>query len=149
MGIEMQITRYVVHEKTFIVRDLDMERVAQKKVEKRASKLPPEKREIFLRISEALGAAVIWERLNSHVFEALSSANPMTKAGNIYQLHEDINRVLNRIEKWVRRNSTFSEEKVKEFAANIHRSSKSICRLFDQNATCWKKRSEAVVLEHV
>jgi hypothetical protein len=149
MGVEFQVSRYVVEERTFIVRDLDMERVAQKKVEQRARKLPAMQQEVFRRLTDVLGSVIVWDRLDRHVMEALTSASPKKKAGNIYLLQEDINTILNRIEKWVRRNRDFSDEKVREFAVNIYRSSKSICRMFDQNATCWKKGAEEAVAANV
>jgi hypothetical protein len=149
MGLELQASKYIVGERTFIVRDLDMERVATKKVEQRAKKLPANKQEVFRRLTDVLGSVILWERFNRHVNDALTSTTPLKRGGNIYDLEEDINKVLNRIEKWVRRNREFSDEKVKEFAINIYRSSKSICRMFDQNATCWKKGAEEAVAANV
>ena len=149
MGVEFQVHRYIVEERIFIVRDLEMERVAQKKVAQRAKNLSPSQQKVFGLLTDALGSAILWDRLDRHVMDALTSAKPMKKAGNIYKLQEDINKVLNRAENWVRKNQSFSDEEVKAFAVKIFRSSKSICGIFDKNATCWRRGAEQLVAANV
>jgi hypothetical protein len=149
MQMEATSHRYIVREKTFIVNDLDMERVAQKKVGRHLQKLNPDQQEAFARVARAIVSVIIWKRFNQHVLDALTSVNPMGRSGNIYQLQQDINKILRRTERWVSRKKTFSDAEVREFAVNIYRSSKSICRIFDRQATCWEQEAESKVSANV
>lgn len=149
MYAEAKLSRYTLEHKTFIIKDLDMERAAQKKVGRRIKNMNPKQREVFTRVTQALGSVVIWKRFNKYVSDAVTTTNPRRMHGNIYDMLRDINTIINRTEKWVRNKKTFTESEINEYTINILRGAKSICRVFDRNATCWEREAEKKVIQHV
>ena len=141
--------RYNHQGKTYFLDDLDMKRVAYKKTQKFLDKLPPEKREVFEKIWNAISSALKWENFSAHVENALLKDRPYLVRGNMYDLLEQINKIIRRIDGWVRRNIKYTKNKVQEFAIQLHKAARSICRVFDENATCWLPQSEKIVADNV
>ncbi|MEJ1157477.1 hypothetical protein [Prosthecomicrobium sp. N25] len=140
--------RYAKDDKVYIVEHLDMARLVSAKIDRIAAKLTDTKRQVFLRIARALSAAVRWNLLTDHVTSALTGPEPLLLRGNIYDLQGNFNAILRRAERWVRRNSEFGEEKVRDFALDLLKASRSFCRVFDRAATCWKSDSETIVTQN-
>jgi len=146
-GGEMQ-RRFIVKGKTYIVDDLDMERVAAKKVQRIEKRLPPAKKEIFHEIMQKIGSVIIWSKFSEHVEAALREEIPLKKRGNYYDLMEGLNKIAKRTERWLQRNQTFTKEKIEEHVIIQIKLSRSICRIFDTNATCWNTKNLAILLNN-
>lgn len=141
--------RFVVRGKVYYLQDLDMQRVAAKKSQKYLVRLPEDKRHAFETILGAISEALKWEELNAHVERAILQGKPQLIRGNIYDLQEQINTILRRVDRWVRRNQTFTQDKMREFVVAIYKSARSICRIFDRTATCWENESSRIVIAYV
>lgn len=141
--------RYVNEGKTYIVPNLDMERDASKKAQRRLDKLDGQRREVFLRIWDGIRLSIDWDRFSGYVETSLKSVVPNKRPLNIYDLGRRLNRLIAKVDNWVRRNSVFSNEKVLEFALQVLKIGRSICRRLDPNATCWKNNSKEIVEDHV
>lgn len=135
------MAEYKLGDKTFFVDEVDMHRVASKKIDKAAQKLPAEKREQFLKVFEILEELILWERFTAHVEDSLQSPSPSTKRGNIYDLQEGINKLAKKVSNWVLRNQNIDDKKVREYVVQLVGPARSICRYLDANATCWDVRA--------
>ena len=128
-----------VGHRKFVIDELDMRRLASRKAARATRKMSPEQAAAYLKLVDLFERAIIWERFTAHVADALDYTNPLAARFNIYDLNRRLNRVLADIQRWVWRNRTFSEEKIKEFAAQVMPAAKSVCTVFDRAASCWRK----------
>jgi hypothetical protein len=135
-----QREKYVRDGKTYFA-DLDLERAAVRNADRLARKMPPDKKEAFLFIADRIRRAIIWERFRGHVIDSLQTADPSRRPFNIYDLQRRMNKVLRDSSRWVWRNQSFGEAKLREYTAQLALASLSICRLIDKAATCWDKRA--------
>jgi len=135
--------KYMRDDGKVFLADLNLERAAARSVDRLARKMPPEKRDAFLYVTGIIRRSIVWDRFRGHVEESLQTTKPNERPFNIYDLQRRMNRILADSSRWVWRNESFGEEKLREYTAQLANASLSICRLIDKAATCWDKRALA------
>lgn len=137
--------KYLRNDGKVFFADLDLERAAVQSADRLARKMPPDKREAFMFVTDAIRRSIVWDQFRQHVEESLHATKPRERPFNIYDLQRRLNKVLADSSRWVWRNQSFSDAKLREYTAQLASASLSICRLIDKSATCWDKRALAEI----
>ncbi len=124
------------------IANYNIKREIQKRAERAAKRVPliadDAARELFL----DLVAEVAGDLNEGQVVQELTDHFAQTKAKgktpSLTNINTSVNRVFRKAINWSKRNSNASEVKKAEFTAQIKVAARSCCRMFDQQATCWK-----------
>ena len=117
------------------VKRLDMERYTAHKVDQFTKNLGIDKKEFAQTIFHHVSDMVKWSKFNDHVLFSLEHDKPLRISKNIYELQRDIKAIVKKTVNRIRQSDIKKSEK--ELILETALIGRSLCRLIDDNATCW------------
>jgi hypothetical protein len=120
----------------------DIRREIQKRADRRAKGFPLKEnfisQQLFLSLvrtlTEDLIEGEVVRELNRHLEEASNEG----KAPSLTYINTSVNKIFKKVQNWSVRNPYAEDLEKSEFSIQIKKISRSFCRKFDRQASCWR-----------